>query len=77
LSTSPRLAAAIVAATVGIVFVPAAPAIANPHPNGPSHSAPGVNDTPRGRNFLHDIGDFFDNIFRDKSKDRCLFGCAK
>jgi len=68
-----------VAAAAGIVLAPAAPAIASPpvhHNQGPSNPAPSVNDTPRGRNFLHDIGDFFDNIFRDKSTDRCLFGCA-
>ncbi len=73
---TPRVAVAIAAATIGIALAPAGPAMAAPHPRWPSNPTPSVQETPRGRNFLHDVGDFFDNIFRDKSKDRCLFGCA-
>lgn len=77
MSKSPRLAAAVAAAAMGIALAPAVPAMAAPDPHWHSNPAPSVNETPRGRNFLHDVGDFFDNIFRDKSKDRCLFGCAR
>jgi hypothetical protein len=64
-SKSPRLVAATVAATVGIVLTPAAPAMASPfghHDRGPSNPTPSVNDTPRG-NIFDDIGNFFKKVF--------------
>jgi len=57
---------------------PAAAAMAhpegsNPSPSGNKAPGPSVKEPALGRNFLHDVGDFFDNLFRDKSRDRCLF----
>ena len=73
MSKSPRLVAATVAATVGIVLAPAAPAMASPfwhHDRGPSNPTPSVNDTPRGNaldtprgNIFDDIGNFFKKVF--------------
>lgn len=78
MNKSPRLAAAVVVATVGIGFAPAIPAMADPDthghmqphlhglfspPNpGSSNSAPSVNETPRG-NIFDDIGNFFKRVF--------------
>ena len=73
-----RIAAAVVAATVGIGLAPAIPAMANPDAHGPtqphrpgasspqkpgsSNPAPGVNETPRGSIF-DDIKNFFQRHF--------------
>jgi hypothetical protein len=75
---SPRIAAAVVAATVGIGLAPAIPAMANPNPYGhtqpqkpgasspqkpgSSNPTPGVNETPRG-NIFDDIKNFFQRNF--------------
>jgi hypothetical protein len=69
-STSPRLAAAIVAASAGIVLSPAVPAMAQPHAFG--HPAPitSVTDIPRGNvdgpvraNIFDEIKNFFNRVF--------------
>lgn len=70
MNKSPRIAAAVVAATVGIGLAPAIPAMANPDAHGhtqpqkpgSSNPTPGVNETPRG-NIFDDIKNFFQRNF--------------